>query len=83
LAATKPMIASMVGGIPEIFDEWRHGLVRPTVEQIARKMREALNDPTRFARLMPPAESLRARFSAGVMATAIERTYREALCRHS
>ncbi|MCO6050763.1 glycosyltransferase family 4 protein [Mesorhizobium sp. RP14(2022)] len=83
LAATKPMIASMVGGIPEIFDEWRHGLVRPTVEQIAQKMREALDDPIQFAGLMPPAESLRARFSAGVMATAIERTYREALRRHS
>ncbi|MBE7184994.1 MAG: glycosyltransferase family 4 protein [Methylobacterium mesophilicum] len=83
LAAGMPMVASAVGGIPEIFDDRPHALVRPRVEQIAIKMEEALRDPARYAALMPDRESLRARFSAGVMATAIERIYRDALRPHS
>lgn len=81
LAAGMPMIASAVGGIPEIFQGHPEPLVRPDANEIAQRMRLALLEPERFRALMPSRETLRARFSAAVMARGIEEAYRASLGR--
>jgi glycosyltransferase involved in cell wall biosynthesis len=79
LAAGKSMIATAVGGIPEIFGDRSPALVQPEVGALAAKMAEAIADPDAFAALMPKKEDLRARFGADVMASEIERAYFSAL----
>lgn len=79
LAAGKPMVATAVGGIPEIFGPDSPALVAPDAAEIAGKMAQALTEPAAFAALMPSAEELRARFGADVMAARIEQAYRETL----
>lgn len=79
LAAGKAMIASDVGGIPEIFGAASSVLVRPEPEQIAGKMAEAVRDGPAFALTMPDRATLRARFGADVMAKRIEEAYFAAL----
>ena len=79
LAAGKTMIATSVGGIPEIFGAGSPVLVRPDAGELAAKMSEALADPQAFAGLMPDAADLKARFGADVMAGQIEKAYFSAL----
>lgn len=75
LAAEKPMIATAVGGIPEIFGAGSVALVRPDAGELAARMAEALSDPNAFAAQMPQPADLRARFGAGAMAAEIEKAY--------
>jgi glycosyltransferase involved in cell wall biosynthesis len=75
LAAGKPMIATAVGGIPEIFGADSPALVRPDAEKLAGRMASALSDPASFQASMPTETDLRARFGGDVMARAIERAY--------
>lgn len=79
LAAGLPMIASAVGGIPEIFGLDSPALVRPEAGDIARAMVEAAGDLDRYRSLMPARDDLKARFSASVMARHIEDAYFEIL----
>lgn len=79
LAAGKPMIASAVGGIPEILGESRTTLVAPDAGEIAARMGVALAEGEDFARRMPDRATLQARFSAAAMAAAIESAYRTVL----
>lgn len=79
LAAGKPVIASAVGGIPEIFGAASPALVRPDPEQVAAKMAEALRDEGLFRAAMPAEGYLRAEFGADVMAKRIENAYFAAL----
>ncbi|WP_157014730.1 glycosyltransferase family 4 protein [Mesorhizobium xinjiangense] len=79
LAAGKPMIASAVGGIPEIFAGHASGLIEPDVADLSARMAHALSDEAAFAAAMPPADSLRSRFGADVMAARIEDIYRGTL----
>jgi glycosyltransferase involved in cell wall biosynthesis len=79
LAAGKTMIATAVGGIPEIFGLGSPALVRPDAGELAAKMSEALADPQAFAGLMPDAADLKARFGADIMAAQIEKAYFSAL----
>lgn len=81
LAAGMPMIASAVGGIPEIFGEGAAALVRPDANEFAARMAEALRDLPAFAATMPPKDALEARFGADVMAAKIEDAYFSALGR--
>lgn len=81
LAAGKPMIASAVGGIPEIFGESRSTLVRPEAPEIAARMADALAEGAAFEKRMPDRATLHARFSAAAMAAAVESAYRAALGR--
>jgi glycosyltransferase involved in cell wall biosynthesis len=73
------MIASAVGGIPEIFGDGSPAMVQPDPAELAVKMTEALADPAAFKALMPTESELRARFGADVMAGQIEAAYRSAL----
>lgn len=79
LAAGKPMIATAVGGIPEIFGAGSPALIRPDPVELADKMSQALADPIAYRKLMPDAASLKARFGADVMAAEIEKAYFAAL----
>lgn len=79
LAAGVTIIASAVGGIPEVLGAASPALTRPDAGDIAARMVEACRDPAGFAAHMPPRETLQARFSARAMADAIERAYAEAL----
>ncbi len=81
LAAGRPMIATAVGGIPEVFGEGSAALAQPDVEEISERMRLALTDFDTFVQAMPSTGELRARFSAMAMAAAIERAYWTALGR--
>lgn len=79
LAAGMPMIASAVGGIPEIFGIGSPALVEPDPMQLAVRMAFALGDPQAYRALMPSGRELRSRFGADVMAREIERAYFAAL----
>lgn len=79
LAAGRPMIATAVGGIPEIFGDTSPALIRPDAGQLADKMEMALADPVAYRELMPQVDELKARFGADVMAAEIEKAYFAAL----
>ncbi|MBZ9734666.1 MULTISPECIES: glycosyltransferase family 4 protein [unclassified Mesorhizobium] len=79
LAGGMPMIATAVGGIPEIFGEGSPALIRPDASQLAAKMGTALSDFDGYRKLMPQADELKARFGADVMAADIEKAYFAAL----
>ncbi|MGN6305847.1 MAG: glycosyltransferase family 4 protein, partial [Mesorhizobium sp.] len=81
LAAGAPMIATAVGGIPEIFGADSPALVKPDPAELAHKMAFALSDPTAYRALMPSIAALKSRFGADVMAKAIEQAYFAALAR--
>jgi glycosyltransferase involved in cell wall biosynthesis len=79
LAAGMPMIATAVGGIPEIFPKGSPALVVPGDSEISERMVQVLADPAAWRALMPSGADLRARFGADVMARDIEREYFRAL----
>ncbi|MEP9395849.1 glycosyltransferase family 4 protein [Mesorhizobium sp. KR2-14] len=79
LGAGMPMIATAVGGIPEIFGHDSPALVLPLASQIAEKMSSALASPAAYRAAMPTSAELKARFGADVMAAEIERIYFGAL----
>ena len=79
LAAGKRMIASAVGGIPEIFGPDSPALVQPNVDAVAQAMSAAMTDEAAFAGLMPSKSELKTRFGADVMAAQIETAYRSSL----
>ena len=81
LAAGVPMIATAVGGIPEIFGEGSPALIRPDPPQLAAKMGTALGDRDAYRKAMPQTDELKARFGADVMAAEIETAYFAALNR--
>ena len=78
LAARRPVIASAVGGVPEIFANAPAALVAPDPEAVAEKMAAAIADEAAFAAAMPTVAEIRARFGAEVMAGSIEAIYRRA-----
>lgn len=78
LAAGKPVIASNVGGIPEIFGKASTALMRPDVTHLKDKLLSVLNDENIFRASMPDAARLHERFSLHAMAQSIELIYREA-----
>ncbi len=79
LAAGRSLIASAVGGIPEVFGEESPALTQPDAEAIAAKMHLAMSDEPAFRATMPALPELRARFGADVMAAAVETAYRDSL----
>jgi len=79
LAAGKPIIATAVGGIPEILGANSPALVMPSAEEISKKMRLVLERPDTYAKLMPGAVDLKSRFGVAVMASDVEKAYFSAL----
>jgi glycosyltransferase involved in cell wall biosynthesis len=76
LGAGKPMIATRVGGIPEIFGPDSPALVNPDCDELAAKMKAAMADEQKFAGMMPAADELRERFGIDRMARSIMDIYR-------
>jgi glycosyltransferase involved in cell wall biosynthesis len=76
LAAGKPMIATAVGGIPEIFEARTDLLIAPDAGELSARMAEVLADEAAYGCRMPPREELRARFGADVMAGELMAIYR-------
>ncbi|RWE86413.1 glycosyltransferase family 4 protein [Mesorhizobium sp.] len=81
LAAGKSMIATAVGGIPEIIGAGSPALIRPDPRELSNKMSAALADLNAYGSLMPDSADLKTRFGADVMAAAIETAYFAALKR--
>lgn len=80
LAAEKCLIASRVGGIPEILGADSPALVSPgNVQELANAMATALTQPDWKTLTMPKPEAFRSRFSAVVMAREMEQFYRARL----
>lgn len=79
LAAGKPMIATAVGGIPEVFGSESPALCKPEASSIAARMVQALQDEAAFKSAMPGSDELKGRFGADVMAQQIEEAYRLSL----
>ncbi|MDH7791812.1 glycosyltransferase [Ochrobactrum sp. AN78] len=78
LAAGKAVIASSVGGIPEIFGPNSPALVEPNIELLAAKLLVVASAEADFVKSMPDRTRLRERFSLQAMAHSIELVYREA-----
>jgi glycosyltransferase involved in cell wall biosynthesis len=82
LAAEKTVVASRVGGIPEILGNESEALVEAgRADLFGAVMARALTDPDWSRRTMPSPQSFRSRFSATVMARDIEALYRAQLAR--
>ena len=82
LAAGMPMIATSVGGIPEILGQSSSALIKPgSADALAARMVEAILNPGVLRDVMPSPEVLRGRFGADVMAREIEQAYFDALSR--
>lgn len=79
LAAGRPLIATAVGGIPEIFGSASDVLVHPDAEAIAAAMVQAAADPLAYRARMPDPTLFRKRFSVETMAGRIEAIYRSLL----
>jgi glycosyltransferase involved in cell wall biosynthesis len=84
-AAGVPLVATNVGGIPEIFGPDAGALVAPAdPTALARALGEALQDPaSRRAASSGLTARVRAAFSADAMADAVLAAYRDALARRN
>lgn len=81
LAAKRPLIATRVGGIPEIFGKYADRLVEPgRIGRLTQAMTEALHHPER---MLPATEALRTSlaetFSTDLMSDRITSLYHEVL----
>ncbi len=82
LAAEKTVIASRVGGIPEVLGSDSAALVEPgNPAALAAVMATALTSADWSLRTMPERERFRGRFSASVMAAQVEDLYQRHLPR--
>lgn len=78
LAAGKPVIATRVGGIPEVLGADSEALVQPgDAGALARLMADAILDGGWAARTMPDAERFKSRFAASVMTRHVMQLYRD------
>lgn len=80
LAAGKPVIASRVGGIPEVLGEQSAALATPgDAEDLARIMTASMATPDWQDTVMPNPETLKKAFSASVMASEMLDLYQNVL----
>jgi glycosyltransferase involved in cell wall biosynthesis len=81
MAEGKPVVASKVGGIPELVEDGETGfLVPPSDPQsLAAALREILSAPSLMKRMGEAGRVRVAGFSSQAMARAVERVYEEAL----
>ncbi len=82
LAARKPVIASRVGGIPEILGKRQRSScrTRQTRSHLPRSWLAAIVEKDWSARVMPDPKTFKSRFAASVMTAEVLRLYRD-LCR--
>ena len=75
LAAARPVIATRVGGIPEIMGAGNIALANPDADALAGKLRTFLDDPDALATAMPYHSELQRRFSIDAMADSVMAAY--------
>ncbi len=84
LAARKPVIASRVGGIPEVLGRDSIALTEPGDPQsLALAMAQAISDPDWQHKVMPDPATFRDAFSASTMSDAVLTVYQEVLARQN
>jgi glycosyltransferase involved in cell wall biosynthesis len=84
LAARKPVIASRVGGIPEVLGPDSIALVEAgNPDALAAVMAEAVGDPQWRRKVMPEPAAFKETFSASVMSSSLLSLYREILVRQN
>ncbi len=77
LAARKPVIASRVGGIPEVLGQNSIALAEPgDADSLANVMREAVSDPDWLRKVMPEPQAFKNTFSASTMSSSLLDLYR-------
>jgi glycosyltransferase involved in cell wall biosynthesis len=80
LAARKAVIASRVGGIPEVLGKGSIALAEPgDADSLAKIMAQAVTDPEWRQKVMPEPVEFKETFSASVMSSSLLRLYREIL----
>lgn len=80
LAAEKPVIASRVGGIPEVLGENAHVMAPPgDAQALATIMTSAVSEPGWAVSAMPEPRHFKASFSSSAMAGSLMRLYRQLL----
>ncbi len=79
LAAGMPVIASRVGGIPEILGDDSPALVQPDTNDLASKMTYVIGDIAAYRQTLPGIEALKQKFGVEAMATRLETEYFAAL----
>nr|WP_314088132.1 glycosyltransferase family 4 protein [uncultured Shinella sp.] len=80
LAAQKPVIASRVGGIPEVLGSESIALCEPgDADSLAMVMAQAISDPDWRGKVMPEPEAFKKTFSASVMSASLLDLYRDIL----
>lgn len=78
LGAGRPVIATRVGGIPEILGEDSPALTAMSARALAGRMVEAATDPEGFSRYMPALAETMAEFGVARMAERMNEAYRAA-----
>ncbi|MBD9371821.1 glycosyltransferase family 4 protein [Rhizobium sp. ARZ01] len=82
LAAKVPVIASRVGGIPEVLGNDNIALAEPAdADALAAAMARSVTDPKWRMQVMPDPDRFKGTFSASVMAASMMKLYRELLPR--
>lgn len=81
LAGGCPTITTRVGGIPEIMGPSSDALIEPDADALERAMALALDDTDAFKRTLPSIQTLKTRFSEGVMADAVMQAYGDTVAR--
>lgn len=83
LASGLPLIASRVGGIPEILGNDSVAMVPPdNADALASAMAAAVSDPAELTSALPSTKALKTRFSATTMARRMIETYENCLGGH-
>ncbi|WPE19636.1 glycosyltransferase family 4 protein [Shinella zoogloeoides] len=84
LAAQKPVIASRVGGIPEVLGRDSIALTEPgDAQSLAAAMAQAIGDPGWLRKVMPEPAAFKETFSASAMSGSILALYRDILARQA
>lgn len=81
LAAQRPLIATNVGGIPEIFGKAKDVLIEPDVDSLTARMRFACENPDDFMARMPDHLDLKREFSIDTMSNWVLEAYYKAKSR--
>lgn len=81
-----PSVVSPAGGIPDVFEDGRHGFLVPPddPEALAERLRQILDDPAAAARLGAEARATaEQRFATEVVASQVADALEDALSRHA
>lgn len=81
LAAQRPLIATNVGGIPEIFGNAKDVLIEPDVDSLTARMRSAFENPDNYKARMPDHAALQSEFSIDAMSNWVLEAYYKAKAR--